>query len=92
MDKLEGGVYEVFKDGKIQPATQGLVEHKDKVAYRVFGGNRVSRIIPIDEVCAECDFWKEKFASVEVCQYRQREDATARGFTKVICPKQFKEE
>ena len=85
---MKDGVYEVA-NGQLKPATQALVETNNRAAFQILGDRQVSNIIPIEQACIGCTFWKDKFASTTDCQNRQRKDALARGFTKVICPKQF---
>ena len=87
----EGRVYEVTKAG-ILPATQAIDDSGEEARYLMFGELRKEKIIPIEEACSKCVFWKGKFDSVEKCQIFQKKDAEMRGFTKVICPDQFSEE
>ena len=75
----------------VKPASQAIIEKNGKVAYEILGEQRVSSIKPIEDCCSHCDFWqhKDKFKSIKDCQQKQKREAAARGFTEVICPRQF---
>jgi hypothetical protein len=75
--------------GIVNQVTQALDENDAEVEFLLFGEKVKQKIIPIDEACAKCDFWKGQFATEKECQECQAEDAKARGFQKLICPEQF---
>ena len=77
-------------DGVVCQVTQALDESENEVKFLLYGELRMEEVIPIEKVCAKCDFWKDRFKDIKACQERQAKDAKARGFNKVICPKQFK--
>jgi len=85
------GTAELSKNGIVTQVTQALSETKDGVEYLIFGELKKSKIIPIDEACAKCHFWEGKFSNFKLCQVKAGEDGKARGFTNLICPKQFVE-
>ena len=78
-------------NGKVCQVTQALDETKDTVKYLSFGELKEQGYIPIEEACQQCEFGNGKFENVKACQESQAEDARARGFHKIICPKQFQE-
>lgn len=75
-------------NGEVYQATQAIDENKTEASFLMFGERVTKGIIPIDEACAKCDH--PHFDTVEACQERQDRDARARGFSEVICPKQFR--
>lgn len=76
-------------DGVVTQVTQAIDEQEDSVKFLQFGEMKEQKIIPIDEACAKCDFWKRINKTIKECQAFQGEDAKARGFSKLICPEQF---
>lgn len=76
-------------NGVVVQATQAIDETTDRAKVLMFGELKERSIIPINEACAKCTFWEGKFANFKECQKRQGKDANARGFSIVICPKQF---
>jgi hypothetical protein len=84
------GTAEVSSDGIVNQVTQALDESDTKVKLLIFGELQEKVIIPIAQACGKCESWKgygDK--SIQNCQSRQKKDAQARGFRKLICPKQF---
>lgn len=78
-----------ISDGFVTQVTQALNETDTEADYIIFGERQKQKIIPIDEACAKCDFWKKINKTILECQAFQKQDAVARGFNKVICPEQF---
>lgn len=76
-------------DGIVNQVTQALDENESEVTYLMFGELRKQGIIPINQACDKCDFWKSKFDNPKLCQSFQSGDAKARGFSKLICPQQL---
>lgn len=77
-------------NGVVNQITQAIDERGDSVKFLMFGELREQEITPIEKACAQCDH--RYFKTIRQCQERQRKDALARGFTKVICPQQFTED
>lgn len=83
------GTCEVI-DGKAHQVTQAIDEKQDEVTLMVFGELKNQKIRPIGECCPICDSGaRKRFNSDEECQNRQKKDGADRGFTMLICPKQF---
>ncbi len=78
-------------NGKVCQVTQAIDETDSEVKYITFGNMRKQKIIPIDEACSTCQFWKNHFESTAKCQERQSKDAWNRNFFKMICPKQLQD-
>ena len=76
-------------NGQVCQITQALDETSDTAKFLIFGELKEQKTIPIDEACAKCDFWKDKFSTTKLCQERQAKDARARGFRQLICPSQL---
>lgn len=80
---------ELTQDGQVLQITQAIAENPKEVKMLVFGELTTKEVRPIEECCSNCDFGKRHFGSIEQCQARQSKDAKARGFSQVICPRQF---
>lgn len=74
-------------NGIVTQVTQALDETDDEAEFIILGERHREKIIPIVQACAKCDHCY--FTTVEQCQERQKRDAVARGFHKIICPQQF---
>ena len=85
------GTAELHPNGVVNQITQALGETADRADFIIFGERQQKGIIPIEQACAKCDFWKGKFETTKLCQRFQGGDAESRGFKTVICPEQFKE-
>jgi hypothetical protein len=77
-------------NGVVSQVTQALDESENRVKMLVFGELVEHEIMPIDEACSHCNFWKGKYANTKCCQTSTKVDAEARGFIHLICPEQFK--
>jgi hypothetical protein len=82
---LKTGTAEI-SNGIVTQITQAIDETDKEVKILIFGELRTEKIIPIEQACAKC---KPRFNDVKLCQSTQKKDAQARGFTKLICPRQF---
>lgn len=80
---------EIGKDIEVRLATGAIEETENTVRFLLFGEMTEKKIMPINEACPKCSFWKSKFADTKSCQAIQKEDSEARGFAKLVCPKQF---
>lgn len=80
------GTAEIINDEVFQ-ITQAIGETEDKAEFLMFGKLKVASVIPIDEACAKCEH--RRLSIIKDCQEVQGKDARARGFNKVICPRQF---
>ena len=77
-------------NGEVAQVTQALDERADEATFLIFGERQTVKLKPINECCAVCDFFHQaSFTTHEQCQERQKQDAAARGFHRVICPHQF---
>ncbi len=76
-------------NGKVVQVTQAINEADDSVEYLMFGELRRESVTPIAETCARCDGMNRFDGSAEKCQQHQATDARARGFHKLICPRQL---
>ena len=93
MDELQNelnkrGTAEVV-NGKACQVTQALSETDEEVTFLMFGERKTQKVRPIEEACADCNFWRGKFDCVGDCQRQQRKDGSARGFHKLTCPQQL---
>ena len=77
-----------ISNGVVNQITQALDEKETEATFLMFGEIKTESIISIDEACAKCPSLV-KDDTVEECQERQGKDARARGFTRIICPRQF---
>ena len=78
-----------ISNGLVTQITQAISESDTEVEFIQFGILKKQGVIPIDQACAKCSFWKGKFDTINVCRQVQAGDAQARGFHKVICPNQL---
>jgi len=76
-------------DGVVNQVTQAIDETESEVKYLIFGVLKSEVIIPTTEACAKCSFWEGKFEGTKRCQDTQVLDAQARGFNKLVYPRQL---
>ena len=72
------------------PVMQCLEETDTSVKFRMFEDVEYRKVIPIAQACAICKD-RHNIGSIEKCQSIQKQDAIARGFSKLTCPHQFEE-
>jgi len=84
--------FQVTKGKPTIPVVQAVTDSKEEAKFYLFGELETKKILPIEEACAKCIFWKGRFDNIKACQKCQGGDAIIRGFSTVICPEQFIEE
>jgi len=80
-----------ISNGIINQVTQAIDEKDNEATFLIFGEKTTTKLKPIEECCAKCDFVAKRDLGIEKCQQFQKKDGEMRGFTKVICPEQFEE-
>ena len=72
---------------EIRGATQAIQESNNQVLFLLLGKPVVKEYLPIEVACSKCT--EVHFGDILKCREYQKKDATARGFTQIVCPNQF---